>query len=509
MKRLLQGAVVCAVVLAMIAMASAQAPTPVVRMGDWVEIGDDAWMNIIGNIDLRYNFNHNQDFEDDVRDVVSTRSDPTTGVSPTSGTSADHSDNLEVEIRWGADFRYKKNLHSRIIFETQSIFDGNLIDDQNNSDEENSPHVERFWIDYRFPKTPVRVRLGADLWTTDPARLLGDDDPRAAIFLEYPTFTLSASAVIQTEAMRQGLTNDNDDVYYTFGGSYTGLKPHRLALDGGYFRFRNDQGGQKEDTVLLMPSWTGSFGPISGLLQFNVVFGEIETDTRDFDVFGWAVVGYVDFDLGIARPFLGVVYGTGDDDPNDDDLEGFSHFPDNSITLFNGGTFGFMVTTFATGSRDTQCPARGACAGGGPEQYGHTTGNAFNDLPGNEGHTGVNTAYSNPGTLHIPVGVHIFPLKGHQLTALYIYSAFTETALFEADIGPGTNIDESKYHELALIWNWTISGHLDLRLAGHAAIPGKGTKDLAETEFTCSGGTQRCEGEDVALRGEIRVRARF
>ena len=85
-----------------------------------------------------------------------------------------------------------------MLFEHQQVFDGNLIDDRSNSSnpggtdvfgraastENPGFHVERYWIDYLFSGTPLRMRAGADLWALDQAGLVGDDDPRFALFVE-------------------------------------------------------------------------------------------------------------------------------------------------------------------------------------------------------------------------------------------------------------------------------------------------------------------------------------
>lgn len=291
MKRFTRLALAGAIVLTMVSLVAAQTvPKPVVRMGDWVEIGNDAWMNIIASSDIRYRTSHNFDFESDVQDRMASRNP-----SGSSTSYVGEGDFLEAELRLGSDFRYGKNLKMRILLETQSIYDGNLIDDRQNntspgvrdplpggltgsagfagaSGEDSSPHIERFWIDYSFPGTPIRMRVGADLWYTDPAGFLGDDDPRFAIFIKpMPELELQFAAVIQNESARLGLTNDNDNMYYTFGASYkTGA--HQFGLHGAYFRWRFDP-AIDADTVLVMLSWKGTLGPVSVLLQPMGVFG--------------------------------------------------------------------------------------------------------------------------------------------------------------------------------------------------------------------------------------------
>ena len=68
-------------------------------------------------------------------------------------------DIFQMEVRLGADFRYKKALTMRVLFEQQHVFDGDLIDGNEGYD----PHVERAWVDYKFPNTKLRMRLGGAL----------------------------------------------------------------------------------------------------------------------------------------------------------------------------------------------------------------------------------------------------------------------------------------------------------------------------------------------------------
>ena len=128
MKQMIRWISVCTLVLATVSMATAQSvPTPVVRMGDWVEVGNEVFMNIIAAADIRYVTTQNYDFESGIRDRPLTRNPVASSIweGPLDG--------LQAELRFGGDFRYQKNLQMQVLFETQSIFDGNLIDDRGNS----------------------------------------------------------------------------------------------------------------------------------------------------------------------------------------------------------------------------------------------------------------------------------------------------------------------------------------------------------------------------------------
>src|SRR5439155_23590294 len=128
MKRLTQIAVVGVLLLAMMSIAFAQqAPQPVVRIGNFVEVGNDVFMHLIAATESRYLTMENRDFESRVRDRVSGRNPNNTVTQPSDF------DGLYFQNRLGVEFRYQKNLEMYLLFEHRSIVDGNLIDDRQNN----------------------------------------------------------------------------------------------------------------------------------------------------------------------------------------------------------------------------------------------------------------------------------------------------------------------------------------------------------------------------------------
>src|SRR5215475_1915517 len=394
-RRLIQMAVMGVLVLAMEAVATAQqSPQPMVRLGDFFEVGNDVFMHIMASADIRYKTVENYDFDNKVRDRTPDRSPSSTG--PQEGAS----DLSYAELRLGVEARYQKNLTLYLLFEHQQIFDGNLIDDRSNSTnpggtdvfgraastENPGFHTERYWIDYRFAGTPFRLRVGADLWNLDQAGLLGDDDPRLAVFANFGDLDVMAAAVYQYESQRLGLENDNDFIYYTASVGYN-LRPHRFQLDVAYFRDRFDGAdtqsplianrtaltgyqGQKTDSVLIMGSWSGRVGPLRALIQGNILTGSARGGTnvngipagvkagKHYDIVAGGAVAYVEADFGIVRPFAGLVFGSGDGDPTDNKLHGFMTLPVNEITQITGSPFFSQLdTSTAFALRDYSCPA--------------------------------------------------------------------------------------------------------------------------------------------------------
>ena len=235
-------------VLLLVGVSSAvaqQTLQPVTRLGNYIEVGNDVWMHIIATTDARYKTIENSDFENQVRDQTLSRNPSNTAQHEQEG------DLFYAELRFGAEFKYQKNLHFYLLFEHQQVFDGNLIDDRANtsnpggtdvfgraaSTENPGFRVERFWTRYRFEGTPLTLFVGAELKQVSQTGIYGNDDPGVGVELEFGNLELSAKAYIERESMRLGLENDNDLVDYAFTAAYN-LAPHRFGVDVVWFRDR-------------------------------------------------------------------------------------------------------------------------------------------------------------------------------------------------------------------------------------------------------------------------------
>jgi hypothetical protein len=57
---------------------------------------------------------------------------------------------------------------------------------------------------------------------------------------------------------------------------------------------------------------------------------------------------------------------------------------------------------------------------------------------------------------------------------------------------------------------WTLNPYFDIRLTGNIGIAAGGYRDLAHlANCNPSGPFVRCDGNDVALKADLRFRARF
>lgn len=462
-----------------------------------------------------------------------------------------------------------------MLFEHQSVLDGNLIDDRSNTSNPGGTDVfgraastenpgfrtERYYIRYKFPSTPLRLHVGADLWGVSQTGIVGNDNPRIGVDADFGNVQLWASAVVERESQRLGLQNDNDSIYYVFGGTYD-LKPQRFGVDVVYFRdrfsgadtqtvgLRNGLGwtGQKIDSVWINASWKGRVGPILGLLQGNLMTGTARGATgglptgvqagRNYDILAGSVLAYAEADFGIVHPFVGFIWGSPDGDPRDNQLHGFATQPQGDSTLIATGLLGHFDRSPAFGgARDYSCPGRlrgvasrpnGTAAdpyaigtnvtqstnGNAFAECAHTVANVWNARLGRRAHSGLEVTYSNPGTLVVPVGLRLFPVKGHEITGWYVYRGMVDTSLLEVALAPelaGRGIRKAQYHEVGGFWMWTLNPHFDTRLLGTIGIAGEGTRDLGRLS-DCNptvAGVQACDADDLALRAEARFRARF
>ena len=245
------------------------------------------------------------------------------------------------------------------------------------------------------------------------------------------------------------------------------------------------------------------------------------------------MVAYAEVDLGIVQPFVGVVFGTADGDPTDTKLHGFSPASWGDVTqITEVSWFRHLETSTNFAGRDYACPARlqglprpgltraplnvgtPVFGGGSGFECSHSVTNPFNARIGGFSHLGIFTTYSNPGTLLIPVGLKAYPAKEHVLAGWYVYRGMVNTTLLEVAFAPelaGKGIGKAQIHEVGRAWLWTLNPYFDIRLAGGLALLGSGFKDIARLA-DCdlqTAGVQACDGNDVALKGEVRFRARF
>jgi hypothetical protein len=562
-------------------------------------------MHLLGTTDFRYQAAHNFDFEEQVRDRTASRNPLDTREQ-----GGEYTGFWSI-IRFGADFRYQKNLNMELLLEERPNVDQSIDRSRFNSTnpggtdifgrapvgETNGPAFIVAYVDYKFEGTPLRLRAGWDLSYVDQAGLVGDRDPRISLFGDFGNFDVKLSAVRVYSGQRLGLTNNNDMWYYVLSGGYN-LRPHRFQFDAVYFRDRffgaNRQllartgggsfanlpagvsfVGQQTDSVLLMGSWSGNVGPLRGLVQANLLTGTAQGGTqvaelppgvppgKHYNILAGAVVAYGEVDLRVVRPFLSVIWGSADNgSPTSTHLGGFNPQSFNEITLLTDTSFfAHLDTSQAVSARDYTCPARNQGLGTLPNlpsvpnpatpgapglarqpqnigtqvfvsspgiafvECAHTVGDPFNDRIGDLTHLGIQTPYSNPGTLLIPVGLRVFPLRGYELNFWYAYKQWMNAKALNVAFAPELlargqgGIGKTQYNEFGASALWTLNPNFDIRLAGNLAFAGDAYHDLANLGICSPGGiipagqtyatAAQCGGKNVATRAELRFRGRF
>ena len=201
-----------------------------------------------------------------------------------------------------------------------------------------------------FEGTPVTLFVGAELKNVSQAGIVGNDDPGIGVEAEFGDLDAVGQGLHRARiaAPRLGKRQRPGQLRV-----YGGLRPEAAPLrvrcgvlpgpllwgghGGRWGVHRGDIGctGQKNDSVWIDASWTGRLGPVRALLQGNVILGTADGGTaglptagvlagREYDIFAGSVIGYVEVDLGVVRPFLLVVYGSPDGDPRDRQLRGFA-----------------------------------------------------------------------------------------------------------------------------------------------------------------------------------------
>ena len=209
--------------------------------------------------------------------------------------------------------------------------------------------VERAYFEFKLKFLPVNAWLGVghDIWALDRpggALVYFDDDPGIRFYGNYEKFSWDFKFARKSEQtdVQAFKTDSNRDVYalrlaYDFGPCF---KP---AIFGAY-----DHNGQ----MIRVPGYgvwnvyyfgayaTGKVGPLMYQVEGVYQGGNVDLDNKmtlpdgsredNFDISAWA--GLINFQVDLAQwapslnkfvVGLGGIYFSGDDDPNDGDLEGF------------------------------------------------------------------------------------------------------------------------------------------------------------------------------------------
>ncbi len=320
--------------------------------------------------------------------------------------------------------------------------------------------VERAYFEFKLKFLPVNAWLGVghDIWALDReggALVYFDDDPGIRFYGNYDKFTWDFKFARKSEQTDSQAfkTDSNRDLYalklgYDFGPCF---KPHVFfAYDhngaADWPGYGNDAGTW--NIYYVGANFVGKVGPF--MYQAEAVYqgGNVDVngagwlqpdgDYEDsFDVSAWA--GLINFQVDLAQWIpslnkfvigLGGIYFSGDDDPNDNDLEGF-------VGMTNGTRF-FKPWSMGT------LPVHGANAqpvvgntiyswnplnwGVGPG-IGGVIGQPYADVSGLGAHG------DNPGLWAIVFSLDWVPAADWNVKAMVKYMQWDDTDVIEAQLG--------------------------------------------------------------------------
>jgi len=310
--------------------------------------------------------------------------------------------------------------------------------------------LERLHGTFQLPKN-MRLHAGFDVWGVDiidgGGLVYGDDNPGFWLTGDYDTFSfnvgyfkLGESNFVDKSVLEPtgftfddlGEKDDDRDLY----GAYLTFKP----VEGQKFqpfyvldRIRNANTGSFLEALLagagqlpytratpdtdshhIGAYYTGDFGPLELFLEGVYQFGEAE-DTKlntinpalknDYDISAYALAADVAVDLKESvgfgfKPHLGAIYTSGDDDPTDDELNGYNGAANaQRFSQYWGGENTIIAdTNFALGS---------ALYGYIPEFYGNGTP-VFTGGIENLAGAGIGRG-DNPGMAMTSVGLTVTP----------------------------------------------------------------------------------------------------
>jgi hypothetical protein len=225
--------------------------------------------------------------------------------------------------------------------------------------------IERLNASFNIPCLSSRLRAGWDARGTDIAfggMVYADDDPGIGLTGGAEGWQWSAWYIKKKELEgayglgspnATGATHQAKDQDRTLMYGKLGREIDSTYLEGFLIYNGNHYAGPQVDQYVAALQGKGTYGIFKPMLEVAYAFGNYDAhpgrtailpdgsvhDTSDADIKSWAAFGDVALDLsenvGIKKfePHIGGYYLQGDDDPLDDDLEGFA--PVTGISRFS------------------------------------------------------------------------------------------------------------------------------------------------------------------------------
>jgi hypothetical protein len=375
--------------------------------------------------------------------------------------------------------------------------------------------IERLEASFNIPFLSSRLRAGWDARGVDigfAGFVYADDDPGIGLVggadnwkwalwwikkdekeAVYADLDPNTNAIGATDP---GKDQDRDFYYGKLGYGFD-----KTFVEGFYMFNRNRLGGAEIDHHIVGVQAKGTYGIFMPMAEFAYAFGDWEkSGSEDKDIESWAFFGDVAMDLrkivGIDKFefHLGGYYVQGDDDVDDDDLEGFA--PVVGISRF--------TPRFGSDSA--------SIVHDGNPIYGQTLYSMFPAYYGRHSGAGINGGgnFDNPGLIMVGGGLKTAYGKWAFITNI-MAMWFDDTEAIEFDYGDpnrglgvaGTDIDEF----MGVEWNNEVryKPYKSVTLKGAAAFlfPGEGGEDITQALDAYAKGVDFDQGDssdDVSMR---------
>ena len=308
------------------------------------------------------------------------------------------------------------------------------VDDRGGKDGNSSNFgLERLHGTFKLPHN-MRLHAGYDIWGVDvidaAGLVYGDDNPGFWVTGDYDKWSFNVGYFKLLENNFQvdvnALGDDEDSDRDLFGGYMTftpeegqKIQPFymydriRDVAVGSLFNFITGTTGAtpKTDSHHIGAYYTGKFGVMELFLEGVYQFGcadETGLAQDDFDISAYAFSGDLAFKLDESagfgvKPHIGFLYTSGDDDPTDDTLGGYTG-------VENAQRFSQYFGGENTIIGDTNLVLGSVLYGYLPELYGNGTPIATGGLQNGLGKFG-NGRGDNPGLTMTSIGITLTPKR--------------------------------------------------------------------------------------------------
>lgn len=313
------------------------------------------------------------------------------------------------------------------------------VDDRGGKDQYSSNFgLERLHGTFKLPYN-MRLHAGYDIWGVDiidaAGLVYGDDNPGFWVTGDYDKWSFNVGYFKLLENNFQDNVNalkDTEDSDRDLLGGYLTFMPEegqkiqpfymydriRDVPVGDLFNYITKTTGDtpKTDSHHIGAYYTGKFGIMELFLEGVYQFGQAdETGLTargmaydDYDISAYAFSGDLAFKLDDAagfgvKPHIGFLYTSGDDDPNDDTLGGYTG-------VENAQRFSQYFGGENTIIGDTNLVLGSVLYGYLPELYGNGTPVATGGLQNGLGRFG-NGRGDNPGLTMSSVGITLTPKR--------------------------------------------------------------------------------------------------